>query len=146
MNKEYCEKVRLSAMAISDGEQPLVPESEINEHLASCPDCRTAIELLRSTAKLLEDKRRKSYAANIAYEVEAIINTAKMSSKYSEYSGYFIALGFVLFILKIIDISPALTAAGFVRFLSIPVIIVFFILIKQNPFAISPNIQTKGDL
>jgi hypothetical protein len=144
MNKEYCEKVRFSAMAISDGEQPLVSENEINEHLSSCINCRLAIEQLHSAAKLLEGKQRKSYDVNVAQDIEAALSTSKLLPGCSEYSGYFIALCFTLFILKIIGISPALSAAGIARFLTILVVIVFFILIKQSPFTISPNIQTKG--
>lgn len=146
MNKEYCEKVRLSAMAISDGEQPLVPENEIASHLKSCNDCRIAVEQLHSAAKMLEDKKRKAYDINIVDEIEAALNTAKMQPKYSEYLRHFIALGLVLFILKIVDVSSALTAVGTARFLPVIVVIVFFVLIKQNPFTINPNIQMKGEL
>ena len=144
MIKEYCEKVRLSAMAISDGQQPLVSQEEIIKHVSSCSDCRTAIEQLKNVAELLEGKKRQFYEVNIVREVETALSTAKMSPGYSEYLVHFTALGLVLFIMKIVGISPALTTAGIAKFLTILVVIVFFILIKQNPFTISPNIQTKG--
>lgn len=144
MSKQYCEKVRLSAMAILDGQKPFIAENEINTHISSCNDCKTAIEQLQKAEELLEGKHRKTYEVNIVREVETALSTAKMSPGYSEYSVHFITLSLVLFILKIVGISPALTAAGIAKFLTILVVIAFFILIKQNPFTISPNIQTKG--
>lgn len=140
MNKEYCEKVRLSVMAISDGEQAQLPESDINKHLLTCSECRKAIEKLQSASKMLKDQKRKSYEINILDEIQPALRNAKMSPEYSSRSGSFIVLGLVLFILKIIDLSPVLTAEVIVKFAAVFVVIVFFILIRQNPFAINQNL------
>ena len=140
MNKEYCEKIRISAMAISDGEQALLPENEIAVHLESCNECRIAIEQFQSVEKLLEGKQRKSSDVNIVREVETALNTAMMSPGYFEYSGRFIIFVAVLLILKVIGLSPVETGWIITRSLTILIVIVFFVLIKRNPFAINENL------
>ena len=140
MNKEYCEKIRISAMAISDGEQPLLSENEIAVHIEYCNECRIAIEQLNSVEKLLEGKKRKSSDINIVHDVETVLNADTMSPEYSEYSGRFIIFITALLILKIIGVSPVETGWIIAKFLTILVVIVFFVLIKKNPFVINENL------
>ncbi len=140
MNNEYCEKVRMSAMAISDVEQTQLSEKEISEHISACDDCRLMIKQLQISVKLLDGRQRKSYDVNVLNEVESALSQAETSPKNSKYSAYFIVLGFALFILKIINLSPVETIGIFIRFLTIVVIFVFFVSIKQNPFTIKDNL------
>ncbi len=145
MNKEYCEKVRLSVMAICDNEKPLIAAKEIDKHLASCSDCRAAIEQLQETVNYFDGKQRKTYEVNV---LEAVENTLQESSTIKEDSKYlvhFVILGLVLIILKIVGMSPAFNNPFTVKTVSIFVIIIFFFLIKQNPFSIEHNLQMKGD-
>jgi hypothetical protein len=145
MNKEYCEKVRLSVMAMSDGEQSQLPGSDINEHLLTCSECRDVIEQLQTASRMLKAQKRKSYEVNILDEIQPVIMNAKMLPEPSNRSVSFIILGFVLLILKIIDLSPVFTTEIIVKFASVFVVIVFFVLIRQNPFAINQNLHMKGD-
>ena len=145
MNKEYCEKVRLSVMAMSDGEQSQLPESDINEHLLTCSECRDVIEQLQIASGMLKAQKRKTYEVNILDEVQPILMNAKMLSEPSSRSVSFIIFGFVMLILKIIDLSPVFTTEIIVKVISIFVVIVFFVLIKQNPFAINQNLHMKGE-
>lgn len=146
MNKEYCEKVRMSAMAISDGEHTLISRKEISEHIETCKECRIVIEQLQITVKLLDGRQRKSYQINAANEIEAALSDKGMSPKSCDYLVYFIMLGLALLILKIINLSQVETIRIILRLLPVAIFIVFFVLIKQNPFSIKENLKMKGDL
>jgi len=52
MNKEYCERIRISAMAIRDGETAPLSEQEVSKHLESCVDCRLEIDKQRQATEL----------------------------------------------------------------------------------------------
>ena len=145
MNKEYCEKVRLSVMAMSDGEHTQLPERDINEHLATCNECRDVIEQLQISSKILIGQKRKSYEVNILDEIQLVLMNAKMLPEPSSRSVSFIILGFVLLILKIIDVSSVFTTEIIVKFISIFIVTAFFVLIKQNPFTINQSLQFKGE-
>ena len=145
MDKEYCEKVRLSAMAISDNETPLLAIKEIEKHIASCNDCRMAIGQLQETANYLKGKQRKSYNASVLVAVESALQESKTLQESSGYSIHFVMLGLILVILKVIGVSLVFNYGVILKVLSVFVIIAFFVLIKQNPFSIEHNLQMKGD-
>lgn len=145
MDKEYCEIVRLSAMAISDNETPLLEAKEIEKHIASCSDCRVAIEQLHETAGYLENKERKSYDVSVLEAVESALQESNTMKEDSRYFIHFAILGLILVILKIIGVSPVFSSGVIVKAVSVFVIIIFFVLIKQNPFSIEHNFQMKGD-
>ena len=146
MNKEYCEKVRISAMAISDGQQPLLQEKEITEHIKSCNDCRIAIEQLESSTSILNNAERREYDIDISQEMEQSLSSIAKQYTQRSFAYYFTGLGIALLILKIFELAPDVTTAIIVKFVSILVIVMFFIFVKQNPFAINQNILSKGDL
>ncbi|MHC4645933.1 MAG: zf-HC2 domain-containing protein [Planctomycetota bacterium] len=56
MTEEYCQKVRISAMAILDGEAPLLSAGEIAEHAESCADCRQELERQKQVLGLLNEQ------------------------------------------------------------------------------------------
>ena len=145
MDKEYCEKVRLSAMAIFDNEKPLLESKEIDEHIASCNDCRVAIEQLQGAVRYLEGKQRKSYNVSIVDAVEFALHESNTVKESSGCLIHFFILGLILIILKFIGMSPVFNYGFIVKVVSVFVIIAFFVLIKQNPFSIKHNLQMKGD-
>ncbi len=146
MEKKYCEKVKLSAMAIFDKEKPLLTAKEIEEHIASCNDCRRAIEQLQGAVNFLDGKHRKSYEVNVWETVEHALRKNQTVKESMGFSVHFIFLGLILVILKIIGVLPAFNYGAVVKVVSVFVIIAFFFMIKQNPFSISHNLQTKGDI
>ena len=146
MNKEYCEKIRISAMAISDGDQPLLPETEIAEHIGSCAECRSVIEQLHNADLLLQTHKRRDYDVNVLDALEPVLNNTRTKQAHQKYLCHFIVFGLVLFALKIIEVAPVLTAGIIVKFLSLLAVVAFFIFLKQNPFTINQNFISKGDL
>ena len=53
-----CEQIRISAMAISDGEEGPIPSTQIDEHVRECAACREEVELLCDSSPLPPTIRR----------------------------------------------------------------------------------------
>jgi hypothetical protein len=146
MNKEYCEKVRISAMAISDDEQPLLSEFQIKEHIESCEDCRLELEQQKYAIELLDGQKRRPYDINVWSGIETVIEQSAIRPKHSLQLWLFTALGLILFAYKIIDVLPVFTPGVIFKLMSLVIVFVFFVLLGQNPFAINQNLILKGDL
>ena len=146
MNKEYCEKIRISAMAIFDGEQPLLSERQIKEHIESCEVCRAELEGQKSAAELLDGRSRRSFDFDVWPGVEAAVEQSAARPKHRLQSRLFVSLGLVLLACKIIEVLPVFTPGIVFKLMSLAIIFVFFILLGQNPFAINQNLILKGDL
>jgi hypothetical protein len=135
MNKEYCEKIRISAMAISDGEQPLLSELQIKEHIESCADCRLELEQQKYATELLSGQKRRLYDVDVLSGIEAVIEQSAIRPKHSLQLWKFAALGLILFAYKIIEVLPVFSPG-----------VIFFVLLGQNPFIINQNLTIKGDV
>ena len=146
MNKEYCEKVRISAMAISDGERPLLPELQIKEHIESCVDCRVELEQQKYATELLNGQKRRPYDVDIWSGIEPVIEQSAIRPKQSLQLWLFAALGLVLFACKIIEVLPVFTPGVIFKLMSLVIVFLFFVLLGQNPFIINQNLTLKGDI
>ena len=146
MNKELCEKVRISAMAIADGQKSQLSESQINEHLLICKDCKAELEQIKSISNLFESQARRIHEVDISSQIEEVLSNQVVSPYNSGYLRYFVFLGFILFVLKMIELSPIILAGIIIKFISIPIIITFFVLIRQNPFVINQKFEMKGEI
>ena len=146
MNKEYCEKVRISIMAISDGERPLLSELQIKEHIESCEDCRFELEQQKYAIELLDGQIRRPYNINVWSGIKTVIGQSAIRPKHSLQLWLFAALGLILFAYKIIEVLPVFTPGVIFKLMSLVIVFVFFVLLGQNPFAINQNLILKGDL
>jgi predicted anti-sigma-YlaC factor YlaD len=146
MNKEYCEKVRISAMAISDGEQPLLSELQIKEHIESCADCRLELEQQKYATELLDGQKRRSYDVEVWSGIETVIEKSAIRPKHRLQLWLFAALGLILFAYKIIEVLPVFTPGVIFKLMSLVIVFVFFVLLGQNPFIINQNLTLKGNI
>jgi hypothetical protein len=146
MNKEYCEKIRISAMAISDGEEPLLSELQIKEHIESCADCRVELEQQKYATELLDGQKRRPYDIDVWSGIEPVIEQSAVRPKHSLQLWMFAALGLILFAYKIIEVLPVFTPGVIFKLMSLVIVFVFFVLLGQNPFVVSQNLILKGDL
>jgi predicted anti-sigma-YlaC factor YlaD len=146
MNKEYCEKVRISAMAISDGEQPILSELQIKEHIESCADCRLELEQQKYATELLDGQKRRSYDVDVWSGIETVIEQSAIRPKPRLQLWLFAALSLILFAYKIIEVLPVFTPGVIFKLMSLVVVFVFFVLLGQNPFIINQNLTLKGDI
>ena len=145
MNKEYCEKIRVSAMAIRDGETAPLSEQEIARHLQSCADCRIEIDQQKQAAELLNGRSRRAFAHDVWPEIATALEETKRRSAQPAHVPAFVALCLFLLTFKIIEVLPSVTAGVAIKLIPAGVLILFFTLIKQNPFEINQNLKLQGD-
>ncbi len=143
MDREYCEKIRLSAMAIRDGESPPLAEQEIKKHLESCAECRLEIGRQKQAIELIDGRSRRVFTQDVWPEIAAAMEATKVRPRQSASVLPFVALCVFLLIHKIIEVLPSVTAGVAIKLIPVGVLVLFFALIKQNPFEINQNLGRR---
>ncbi len=146
MNKEYCEKVRLSAMVTLDGEISPLSVEELDEHLKSCADCRRELEQQKVAIGLLDEQSRRFITEDVCSRVAATIEESRVKLKSRQGLGLFIVLGLILLVYKVIEVLPGFTPGLIIKLTPVILVFVFFGLLKENPFKVNQNLKLKGDI
>jgi predicted anti-sigma-YlaC factor YlaD len=144
MSKEHCEKIRISTMAILDGEKPLLLADEVDEHTRSCAHCRRELEQQKQTAALLHGQTRRVFAEDLWPTVAASIEPLSKPNHPRELP-LFVMLGLFLLAYKIIGVLPGFHASVLTKLVPLVIVFVFFSLLKQNPLTINQNLRPEGD-
>jgi anti-sigma factor RsiW len=157
MNKEYCERIRISAMAIRDGESPPLAEQEVKKHLESCADCRLEIGRQEQAIDLLDGRSRRVFAQDVwprlspslvrrVGQVGQVRQARPQGHARPEQSANalpFVILCLFLLAYKVVEVLPFVTAGVAVKLIPVGVLVLFFALLKQNPFEINPNLGRR---
>ena len=145
MSKDYCEQVRISVMAISDGEEPLLPANEVNEHIRSCADCQRALEQQKQAVGLLASQTRRVFAEDLWPKVAVSIEASAKLERRTEML-LFALLSIFLLAYKVIEVLPGIAVGVAIKLAPLAVVFVFFCLLKQNPLVINQNLRLEGDI
>jgi predicted anti-sigma-YlaC factor YlaD len=145
MSKKYCEKVRLSAMAILDGEASSLSEKVIDEHLKSCANCRHELEQQKEVIGSLDKQSRQFLTEDIYSRIVATIEESGAKLKGKQGLCPFMMLGLILLSHKIIEVLPGFTSGLVMKLIPVVLVFVFFGLLKQNPFKVNQNLKLEGD-
>ena len=146
VNKKYCEKIRLSAMAIQDGEVPPLSVKELDEHLKFCADCSRELEQQKIVIGLLGEQSRRFITEDVCSRVAGTIGQSRVKLKGRQELGLFIVLGLILLVYKVIEVLPDFTPGLIVKTMPFVPVFVFFVLLKENPFKVNQNLKLEGDL
>ena len=146
MNKEYCERIRISAMAVRDGESPPLAEQEIKKHLESCAECRLEIDRQVQAVELLNGRSRRIFTQDVWPEIATALEETKRRSPQPAHVPAFVALCLFLLAFKIAEVLPSVTAGVAIKLIPVAVLVLFFALLKQNPFRINENLRLQGDI
>jgi predicted anti-sigma-YlaC factor YlaD len=144
MSKEFCEKVRISAMTILDGEEPILSVNEVNEHIEHCADCRHELEQQKQVDAILHGQNRRTFAENVWPTIAARIERSAKPNRLSELL-LFVLLGIFLLAYKIIEVLPGITPSVTIKLVPLAIVFVFFRVLKQNPLEIRPNLRLEGN-
>jgi predicted anti-sigma-YlaC factor YlaD len=146
MSKEYCQKVRVSAMAIRDNEVPQLSAEEVNEHVKSCADCRSELKQQEEVIKLLDAQSRQLSTEDICSKIAVTIEESKAGMQSRRELWSFIVLGFILLVFKIIEVLPGVAAGVITKLMPVAAVLVFFGLLKHNPFKVNKNLRFEGGI
>jgi len=145
MSKNCCEKVRMSAMAIRDGEMPQLSVEEIDKHLKSCADCRYQLEQQEKIIRLLDKQNRRSFTEDVCSGIAVSIEASKAGLDTGQKMWPFVVLCLILLGYKIVEVLPGVTAGLVIKLIPLVIIVMFFGLLKQNPFKINQSLKLEGD-
>ncbi|MEP6636297.1 MAG: hypothetical protein ABJB97_06190 [Acidobacteriota bacterium] len=143
MTEMNCEHVCLAAMALFDGCETSLPSQVIEDHLASCADCREEVAQMKTIAGLFAAHERREHGGDVWPLVNRRLAESASQKSVSPASSAFLVLAVLLLGYKLIEMLPA-TDLGFL-FKLVPVLFVIAIFgyLKENPFKINVGLRLE---
>ena len=143
MTEEFCERVRMSAMAARDGEAGPLSAEQVAEHVRQCPDCRREVSELAGLADRLDRRRRRAGEADLRPRIAAALEqTPAGGGRRERYA--FVVLGAALAACKLADYVPGLDLSPAVKLAPVVLVGAAFCWLRANPFAINPELKPEG--
>ena len=143
MNQSQCENVMCAALARLDGELPPLSEKETLDHLANCQRCRDELAEITSVLQPLNKQKRREIEHDLWPAMEAIVASPAQPMSQTKYLIMFFLFGLFLLVAKIFELHPGIISGLIVKPLSILVTLLFFLLLKQNPFRIRADLAVS---
>jgi anti-sigma factor RsiW len=143
-DRSICDVVRISAMAMADGESPEMTPETIEAHLAECPECRAELESLVATAEVFAAYRRRAHRVEIWGAIEPRLVGPTVSTARARDLRLPMILAVLLACYKLVEqLAERPPVAGIVL-LPLAVAVLLFVLLKQNPFTIATGTFSEG--
>ena len=133
MNKENCEEILMTQMAVFDGEETYISPEELNAHLEKCESCRREIEEMKSTFALLGRHERRLSEADLWPAIEPRL-------KAKTYWQPFVFLAVFLVAYKLAEMLPANDLGFAFKIVPLVFVVALFVLLKENPFKINTEL------
>ena len=152
MTELNCENVCLAAMAMMDGDEAPLSTEAIENHLASCPDCREEVAQLRGLTELLSAQKRRDYTEDVWPAIRPLINegldagVARQSGKTSAAAALaFAVLGVLLLCYKLAEMVPQADPGPLFKLVPVLLVLGVFGFLKENPFKINTSLRLEGE-
>ncbi len=145
MNQKQCETVRQAAMALADGESAPLSAEQVQSHLAGCPACRCAMEELGCLNRTLGAQSRQRKTVDVWPAVQGGIAVRTAASRSSNPAGMLITLAAALLLVRGIVLTTTEPLEWVARFVALLLVSGWFFLIRENPFAIHPQLAVTKE-
>ena len=137
MKKLSCEDVLMAQMAVADGEEPGFSKDELVAHIGACANCQHELEQLQALDQL--------FAAQTVAEPRvdlwpAIENRIAKHSRSAIGWKPFALIGLLLVIYKLLEMLPAEDPGMAFKLVPLVIVILLFVLIRENPFRINTEL------
>src|SRR5262245_27882268 len=150
MDQVSCEIVRLAAISVADGEKPLIPEPDVELHLAQCDRCRADVEQSKAFIELLNGQHRRERTESVWGRVAESLRHSDEARKQPDHWPWFLLLGLLLAGYRVIVAASNWEPNILFKLAPVLLAIAVFIFLRENPFKINPGLQTRissrGDL
>jgi hypothetical protein len=144
MKSDECEATILSLMAVFDGETPLLSAEQTAQHVSSCAQCQLEVKDQKAAASLLSGQKRRADNADLWLQIEKRINN-KSISKPVMGRNFFLLLGAILIIYKLLEMIPSQGPGFLFKFVPVVFIAALFYVFKENPFKINTELKLEGE-
>ena len=145
MTHEPCETVRLSALAIHDGEPHALAQDQIEEHIQVCPHCRLSIAGQGEVVRLLHGRKRRSWIADVWPGVAQRMGDGSVGPSAEVPWCPLLVMGTLLLAYKILEVAPGIELPWIVKLFPPVLVLAVFSWLRENPFRISTRLVIKGD-
>jgi predicted anti-sigma-YlaC factor YlaD len=147
MTQEACEAVRLSALAIRDGETPPLPKAQIQAHLRECPDCRREVAEQSDIAGLLAAQKRRSQDEPVWPAIASRLASMAAGPGERANLAWLVLLGCALVIYKAAVLCVGMSLGwSAIKVLPLALAWAVFRGLKANPLQLSSAPRIEGEL
>ena len=140
-----CESISIAALAIADGETPLVPPEQVEAHLSACARCRQEVEQVRAVTGLFAAQRRRKPEEQIWTMIEGRLDVVPVPAESPFDWRVVLFLGVTLLSYKVILMLPERDPGIWFRLLPVLFVIAVFAYLKENPFKINCELRLDGE-
>ena len=140
-----CEAVRMAASAAADG-HPILDAAQLEDHLARCGDCRNEVERLAGLMQLLDSQKRRASTDQLWGRIEPLLPAPTKAGRSASRDLWILApTSIVLVVYKLLEQLTAHHIAFQLKLVPLLLVIALFVLLKENPFRVNPQLQVKGE-
>jgi hypothetical protein len=137
MQKLSCEDVLRAQMAVADGEEPEFSKELLAAHVADCANCHHELEQLQTLDQMLTGHTLAESRVDLWPAIENRI--AKRARPVVGWQP-FALIGLLLIIYKLLEMLPARDLGMALKLVPLVIVVLLFVLIKENPFKINTEL------
>ncbi len=137
-----CEQVRIAAMALADGETPLLPRAAIQGHLAECAECRRELGELQAIDRWWQGQSRQTHAVDLWPQ---LADRLQSPAGQPEKRRWLLALAALLVVFKLIEFIPNRSLGMWAQLVPLLLAAAAFAVAGENPFQIKTELRSHEE-
>ena len=137
MKELSCEDVLMAQMAAADGEEAAFSKEQLAAHMTSCANCQNELKQLLALDRVLASHTVAEPQVDLWPGIEN-----RIAERSSSVAGWrpFALIGLLLIIYKLLEMIPDRDPGLALKLAPRVIVIVLFVLIKENPFRINTEL------
>ena len=137
MKEPSCEDVLMAQMAAADGEEPAFSKELLAMHVAGCANCHHELEQLQALDQVLAGHTLQETRVDLWPAIEN-----RIGKRAGSVVGWqpFALISLLLVIYKLLEMLPARDPGMAIKLVPLVIVVLLFILIKENPFRINTEL------
>jgi hypothetical protein len=136
-----CEDVLMSQMAAADGEEPGFAKEQVSLHIAACANCQHELKQLHALDRMFAGHTLSETGVDLWPEIENRIDD-RIAKPARSVLGWrpFALIGVLLVVYKLWEMLPARAPGMAFKLVPLVIVVLLFVLIKENPFRINTEL------
>ena len=134
MKELSCEDVLMAQMAVADGEEPAFSKEQLVAHIGACANCQHELKQSQALDHMLAAQTLVEPRVDLWPAIENRI--AKRTFGWKPFA----LIGLLLVIYKLLEMLPAEDPGMAFKLVPLVIVILLFVLIRENPFRINTEL------
>ena len=141
MKELSCDDVLMAQMAAADREEPELPKELMEAHIAGCENCQRELKQMQGLDRVLASQTLSEFPVHLWPAIKNRIENRIANRSDSALSWHpFALIGFLLVIYKLLELLPARDPGMAFKLVPLVIVVLLFVLIKENPFRINTEL------